>query len=63
MIERSFSIKCPNINVHLVGAKIVQQALSVPNVIERFFNNDKKIADSIRATFVDLHAITVSFFL
>ena len=25
MIERSFAIKCPNISLHLVGAKIVQQ--------------------------------------
>lgn len=57
MIERSFAIKCPNISTHLVGAKIVQQVLSEPNVIEKF-TADKTVADSIRATFVDLHAIT-----
>lgn len=62
LIERSMVIKCPNIQVHLVGAKIVQQALSEPNSIEIFIE-DKKVVKKIRDTFVDLYSITVIYLL
>lgn len=52
LIERSRAIKSPNIQLHLVGAKRIQQALCEENVLERFIT-DKKMAEMIRATFVD----------
>ena len=58
MIERSKAIKSPNIQVHLVGAKIVQQKLFEAGSVERFIK-DNEIAQRIRATFVELFAINV----
>lgn len=59
MIERSMAIKCPNIQVHLVGAKIVQQALSEPGSVEKYIT-DIEMARKIRSTFVDLYSINVN---
>lgn len=59
LIERSRAIKCPNIQLHITGAKIVQQVLSEPNTVERFIKN-KEVVDRLRATFVDIHAINVT---
>jgi glutathione synthetase len=36
LVERSLAIKCPNIAYHLTGTKKVQQALSLPGVLEHF---------------------------
>lgn len=62
MIERSRAIKCPNIQLHLVGAKIVQQALCEPSVVENFVS-DLNEAAKIRSTFVDIYSITVFFLI
>eukprot|EP00002_Diphylleia_rotans_P028807 TRINITY_DN5823_c0_g1_i1.p1 TRINITY_DN5823_c0_g1~~TRINITY_DN5823_c0_g1_i1.p1 ORF type:complete len:520 (+),score=87.80 TRINITY_DN5823_c0_g1_i1:52-1611(+) len=40
MIERSEAIKCPNIAVHLVGAKKFQQVLAQPGVLERYLHKE-----------------------
>ncbi len=58
LIERSRAIKSPNIQLHLVGAKRIQQALCEENVLERFIT-DKKMAEMIRATFVDQFSFNV----
>ncbi|RNA34543.1 glutathione synthetase-like [Brachionus plicatilis] len=57
LIERSTAIKCPNIQLHLVGAKIVQQALCEPNVVEKYVSDFSEAA-KIRSTFVDIYSIT-----
>ncbi|CAF0925902.1 unnamed protein product [Brachionus calyciflorus] len=57
LIERSKAIKCPNIQAHLVGAKIVQTTLFEPGVVEKFVQ-DLSVAQKLRATFVDLYSIT-----
>ena len=58
MIELSRAIKSPTVQVHLVGAKIVQQKLFESGSVERFIKS-KEIAQKIRATFVELLAINV----
>uniref|UniRef100_A0A914HKP7 Glutathione synthetase n=1 Tax=Globodera rostochiensis TaxID=31243 RepID=A0A914HKP7_GLORO len=55
-IERSTAIKSPTIGVELTGAKKVQQALSMPGVLEHFLpepENAKKI-ERIRNTFAKM---------
>ena len=59
MIELSKAIKNPTVQVHLVGAKIVQQKLFEPGSVERFIKNNET-AQKIRATFVELLAINVN---
>ena len=59
MIERSRAIKCPNIQVHLAGAKIVQQALTEPNALNTLVSN-KDVIDRMKATFVDIYSIHVT---
>ena len=58
LIELSLAIKSPTVQVHLVGAKIVQQKLFETGSVERFIKNNE-IAKKIRATFVELLAINV----
>lgn len=58
LIERSKAIKSPTIQLHLVGAKRIQQALCENNVLEKFIK-DKRIAEMIRATFVDQYSFDV----
>jgi hypothetical protein len=58
LIELSRAIKSPTVQVHLVGAKIVQQKLFEKDSVERFIKNNE-IAKKIRATFVELLAINV----
>ena len=62
LIERSRAIKSPNIQLHLVGAKRIQQALCEENVLERFIK-DKKISEMIKATFVDQFSFNVNLLL
>lgn len=52
LIERSLAIKSPNIQTHLAGAKRIQQALTEPNVLERFID-DGQIVNKLKSTFVD----------
>jgi glutathione synthase len=39
-LERSRAIKCPNILSQLAGSKVVQQALSEPDVLQKFLTNE-----------------------
>ncbi|CAH1780470.1 unnamed protein product, partial [Owenia fusiformis] len=49
-IERSMAIKCPNINLHLSGAKKIQQEVTKPGIVERYIK-DPQAVQRIRATF------------
>ncbi|KAH9217715.1 glutathione synthetase, partial [Leptodontidium sp. 2 PMI_412] len=51
-LERSRAIKCPNILGHLATFKKVQQALTVPNVLERFLTVEE--AAIIARTFMKI---------
>jgi glutathione synthase len=39
IIEKSYSVKCPNVAYHLAGAKKVQQVLAQPNILEKYIIN------------------------
>ncbi|KAI8366713.1 glutathione synthetase [Radiomyces spectabilis] len=54
-VERSASIKCPTVAYQLVGAKKVQQVLSVPGRLERYV--DKYTADLLRESFAGLYPL------
>jgi glutathione synthase len=51
MIERSLTIKAPNIQYHLCCLKKIQQKLSEPNALEKFIS-DSSVVKMLRATFV-----------
>lgn len=53
LIEKSFSIKCPNIAYHLIGTKKMQQVLEEPNVLEKFLTVEE--AEFVRSSFVEMH--------
>ncbi|KAI8582807.1 hypothetical protein K450DRAFT_264746 [Umbelopsis ramanniana AG] len=55
LIERSFSIKCPNIAYQLVGAKKVQQVLAIPGRIEKYL--DESVANELRESFAGLYPL------
>ncbi|XP_072305598.1 glutathione synthetase [Eucyclogobius newberryi] len=57
MLERSRAIKCPDIATHLTGTKKVQQVLARPGVLERFFPNEPRVVEQIRATFAGLYTL------
>ncbi|KAJ0061006.1 hypothetical protein NL108_004723, partial [Boleophthalmus pectinirostris] len=57
MIERSLAVKCPDIATHLAGTKKVQQVLSQPGVLERFFPEEPHAVEQIRATFTRLYSL------
>lgn len=56
LIEKSTSIKCPNINYHLAGTKKVQQVLALPNTLRRFFKDENKIA-AIQAVCTGIYSL------
>jgi hypothetical protein len=55
MIERSFAIKAPKIEYHLMCTKKFQQYLSKPGVLEKFVS-EKNVLDSIRGTFFEQYS-------
>lgn len=57
MVERSQSIKCPDIGTHLAGTKKVQQVLAWPGVLERFFPDEPQVVEQLRATFAGLYTL------
>ncbi|XP_028266023.1 glutathione synthetase-like [Parambassis ranga] len=57
MMEQSLAVKCPNISTHLVGTKKVQQVLSRPGALERFFPNQPGAVEQIRAVFAGLYTL------
>ncbi|KAI8335375.1 glutathione synthetase [Chlamydoabsidia padenii] len=58
-IERSLSIKCPTVAYQLVGAKKVQQVLSVPGRLEHYVD-DTATADHLRGSFAGLYPLDAS---
>jgi glutathione synthase len=54
-LEMSRAVKCPSILSHLTTFKKVQQALSVPGVLERFLSPEESV--SIANTFAKLYSI------
>uniref|UniRef100_A0A146YVD4 Glutathione synthetase n=2 Tax=Fundulus heteroclitus TaxID=8078 RepID=A0A146YVD4_FUNHE len=59
MMERSRAVKCPDISTHLAGTKKVQQVLTRPGVLERFFPERPEVVQQIRATFAGLYTLDV----
>jgi glutathione synthase len=59
MIERSKAIKCPSIQMHLTGCKVVQSIMARPNVVEKYVKSEEA-AKCIRKTFVDIYDINVN---
>ena len=59
LIEKSKVIKCPTINFHLAGAKIVQQTLFEHDTVEKYIKN-KEQASKIRSVFVDQYSFGVN---
>ncbi|XP_069035581.1 glutathione synthetase isoform X2 [Lepisosteus oculatus] len=57
MMERSRAVKCPDIGAHLAGTKKVQQELTRPGVLERFFPDNPTAVAQIRATFTGLYTL------
>lgn len=51
-MERSLSIKCPSVALHLAGTKKVQQMLAQPGVLERFVSDE--VATRLRTSFAGL---------
>uniref|UniRef100_A0A914I918 Glutathione synthetase n=1 Tax=Globodera rostochiensis TaxID=31243 RepID=A0A914I918_GLORO len=54
MMERSTAIMSPTLRLQLAGTKKIQQVLSKPGVLERFFPNEPQQVAKIRATFTEL---------
>ncbi|XP_035512602.1 glutathione synthetase-like [Morone saxatilis] len=57
LMERSLAVKCPDISTHLAGTKKVQQVLARPGVLEKFFPDQPKVVEQIRATFAGLYTL------
>ena len=55
LIERSFSIKCPSIQYHLVGSKKIQQEIVRPGVLEQFV--DQEISMLLRKSFAGIWSL------
>jgi len=57
LIERSLSIKTPNITEHLAGTKKIQQVLAQPGVLEKFLT-DTEAAKKLRSCFAGLYSLS-----
>jgi len=56
LLERSYAIKCPSIEYHLVGCKKVQQQLAQPGELERFL--DPSESERLRRVFAGLWSLS-----
>ncbi|KAJ3299205.1 hypothetical protein HK104_009738 [Borealophlyctis nickersoniae] len=56
LVERSKSVKCPNIAYHLVGTKKVQQILARPGLVEKFISDPSQAA-LLRSCFTGLYPL------
>jgi glutathione synthetase len=54
-LELSRAIKCPSILGHITTIKKIQQALTLPGMLERWLTTEK--ADKIRGTFVEIRSL------
>ncbi|XP_037336435.1 glutathione synthetase [Pungitius pungitius] len=57
LMERSLAVKCPDISTHLAGTKKVQQVLARPGVLERFFPDQPRVVEQLKATFAGLYTL------
>lgn len=53
LIEKSFSIKCPNIAYHLVGTKKIQQIFAEDNILEKYLDGEE--LELVRSSFTELY--------
>lgn len=56
LMEKSLAIKCPSIHYHLAGTKKVQQALALPNALEKFLPDTNK-AGPVQKIFTGLYSL------
>jgi len=56
-LEMSLATKCPCLGYHLAGTKKVQQELSRPQVLERFFPADGVTVAAMRKAFAGLYSL------
>lgn len=61
LVEKSLAIKCPTIHYHLAGTKKVQQALALPNALERFLP-DRNKAGPVQKIFTGLYSLDMDEF-
>lgn len=59
LLERSSSIKCPSIQLHLAGTKKVQQVLTRPGVLERFLDSPEEVSQC-RSVFANLYSLDMT---
>lgn len=57
-LEMSRAIKCPDVLTHMTNMKAVQQALSMPGVLERFLPSEN--CASLRKTFMPMQVLDAS---
>jgi len=58
MIERSFSIKCPNIGYHLAGTKKVQEVISTKEILTNFVDSTEDLT-ALLECFAGLHNLDI----
>jgi glutathione synthase len=58
LIERSFSIKCPNIGYHLAGTKKVQEVISTREVLSNFVDSPEDLS-ALMECFAGLYNLDV----
>lgn len=58
MIESSLSVKCPDVAVHLIGSKKVQQRLVEPGELERFVSDENEVK-ALRACFARQYSLSL----
>ncbi|XP_062522162.1 glutathione synthetase-like [Corticium candelabrum] len=56
LFERSRSIQCPSVALHLAGTKKVQQELATPGALERFLSN-RDAVEKVQAVFLKMYAL------
>ncbi|KAJ3217057.1 hypothetical protein HK099_005613 [Clydaea vesicula] len=56
LIEESRTVKCPNIQYHIVGSKKIQQILATPGVVERYLEDPAEVK-LIRSCFTGLYPL------
>jgi glutathione synthase len=57
VLETSRATKCPNLGYHLAGTKKVQQELSRPGVLEKYFPDEPIVVEQMRLAFAELYSL------
>lgn len=57
ILEASDAIKVPDVGAHLAGLKRVQQALTVPGVLERLLGEDLMTIRQLRSSFMRIYSL------